>query len=58
MTPIIRTPGYLLDTNIVIPALTGDPVIKEFIEKSINDRIFIYSSVITIAEVYAGAKPS
>lgn len=46
--------GYLLDTNIAIAILAGEPAALEFVRQAKEDRMFIYFSVVTECEVFSG----
>lgn len=46
--------GYLIDTNIAIAFLAGEPGAMSFARQANEDRINMYFSVITECEVYSG----
>lgn len=49
--------GYLLDTNIAIALLSGEPAAEVFVRKAKDERKNLYFSVITECEVFSGIKP-
>ncbi|WP_410511862.1 hypothetical protein PaeBR_17635 [Paenibacillus sp. BR2-3] len=46
--------GYLMDTNIAIGMVDGDPSILNFIKQAADDRQRIYFSVVTECEFISG----
>ena len=51
----MEKPKWLLDTDILIDYLRGDPQAIKFLQKAVTNSI-CYISTITVAELYAGVK--
>lgn len=49
---------YLLDTNVIIDYLRGDPVKVALLQKYVSMGSLIYSCEITVAEIFSGMRES